>query len=159
VPEIRLEHDDQGEAAGDDGDGQQRVRDLVDPVHPPLEHRGGEDDGDDLREFGWLPAEAANRDPAVRPVPGGEQKHGEQRNDRHPEQRPDDLGPPKHVIVDAHHDEQRHQSHQRPRQLAQKDFVGASVFVLGDDRGGAEDHHEARADEHDRLPEQHLCRL
>jgi hypothetical protein len=79
------------------------------PVHPPLEHCGGEDDGDDLPSRIRMAASwAANQrsSGALRYGRGTETRRAGQRPSL--EHRPDDLRPSEHVIVDAHHDEQRH---------------------------------------------------
>ena len=51
---IEHEGDDH---AGDDADRQQRVADLVDAVHAPLEQRRDEEDDRDLRQLRRLDAE------------------------------------------------------------------------------------------------------
>ena len=57
--EIRLQQDQPAHRADDDGDGQQRVRELVDAVHAALERQRREQHGRNLGELRRLDAEAA----------------------------------------------------------------------------------------------------
>jgi hypothetical protein len=157
--EIRLEHDQADEQTGDDDDRREGVRDIVDAMHPPLEHQPGEQHAADFRELGGLDAEATDAEPAPRAV----HRIGEQdRNQHHrheAEQRPHERLVPVRPIVDAHGDGEHGQAHGRPQRLPHEKAVRLVEALQGEDRGCAVDHHHAHGHEQDGGDEQHLVRL
>jgi hypothetical protein len=50
--EIRLQHDETNARAERDRDGEQRIAEVVDPLHAPLENGRDEEDEEELSELG-----------------------------------------------------------------------------------------------------------
>ena len=109
--------------AHDDGDGQQRIANVVDAVHPSFEERRREDDDGDLRELGGLDAERSDEQPASRAFHGAAEEHGDEGKGGDAERHPNHHRLPIRAVVDAHHDGHQEQTHQRPRQLLEQEEV------------------------------------
>jgi hypothetical protein len=152
--------EDQGDEADDrDADRQQRVAKFVDAMHPAFEDRRDEEDRGKLRDFRRLDADTADPEPPPCAVDRRAEEHRHQREHHHHETRPDERRLAIAAVIDAHHDVEQGQAHQRPHRLADQEHRRAAVFLQRERGRRAVDHHDAEADEQDRRDEKSLVRL
>ena len=158
-PEVGLEQDERGQRAGDQRNRRERVGDVVDPGHPPVEGDGGEQHRRHLGQLRRLHAEPADAEPPPRPVDRPGEEHGDQQAADHRQGHPDHLVVLVGAVVDPHHDRQHGQPEHRPQHLAGDEVIGLLVAVERHHGRGAVDHHDADADQRQGRQEQPLVRL
>ena len=157
--EIRFEKNQSDQPADHDADWHQRVRDVVDALHPALEERRNEEDRAQLRELGRLHAKSAEAKPAAAAVDGRGEQDADQRKHDEPERHPDERRLPVIPVVEAHGDAHRRQAKGGPHRLLDQEEIGLVEPVHRQHCGGAVDHDHAGAHQQQRGEEEYLVGL
>jgi hypothetical protein len=152
--ETRLQQDQPDERAGDDADRQQRVAELVDAVHPALEHQCGEQHAGDLGQLGWLNAEAADAEPPAGAVDWRAEQDANEHHADGGEHPPDEVVVLVRAVVDPHGDGEHRQPEHGPHRLAGDEQVRLLEPFERHQRRRAVHHHDAGADQQQRRGEQ-----
>jgi hypothetical protein len=130
---IGLQQDQTEHAADDDEDGQQRVLQLVDPVHASFENQRGEQNRRDLGELRWLDAEATDVEPATGAVDRRTEQHGDEHQADERDRAPDERVIPIGAVVDPHRNRQHRHPEDRPQRLLVQKVVALIEALQRDD--------------------------
>ncbi len=117
------------------------------------EPRKIKNDGE-LGQFGWLNANGAIADPAMRFVRFVQEQSSDQKQQDEAHARIDNRGLAKAAVVRTHQGEHSQETEGQPDGLANEKIIGVGVFTFGGDGGGAENHHGAHQAKHERHAKQ-----
>ncbi len=151
---VRLEQDQPNQAGDDDADGDERVPQLVDPMHPAFEQGRDEKDGDELGQLRWLDAQSADREPASRVVHRRTEQHRDQTERHEDQRRPDEGRLPVGAVVNPHHDAEHRHPERGPHRLLGQEEVWAAGPLHRHDGRCAVHHHDAETNQQERGGEQ-----
>ena len=121
--EVRLQKNQRHHPTDDDPDGQQRIREIVDPVHAPLKDERGKQHADEFGKLGRLNPQSTDAEPPTGTIDGTAEEHGHQRQRDQANERPDEpvvaIGP----VVDAHRHHQGDEADGGPHHLFDDETV------------------------------------
>jgi hypothetical protein len=134
---------------------EQRVANIVDPVHAAPEQGRNEEDHAQLGELRWLDAKPADAEPAASAVVGGAEQHGDERQCHEGETGPDECRGAVMTVVNPHHNAEKGDPQRRPHQLLGQEAIRLLVAFERHERGCAVHHDDAQPHQQDGRQEQH----
>jgi hypothetical protein len=158
-PEVGLQQNERDDEADDQADGQQRIGEIVDAMHPPFEHQRREEHACDLRQLGGLNPEAAYPEPSSCAIDRRAEQDRDQHQHHEREKAPDEGLVAICPVVDSRGHDQHRKAERTPECLLRQEEVRLLITLQRHDRRGAVHHDDADANQQQRRSEQHFVDL